>query len=115
MEWVLVGLLAWWWCGRRERANRVRAEQASDTTTRRLPIHFATPIAVVDDHGYWFADGRLVRAPFAQGTLDADQVEDADPLSLDDLPPGLVIDILEALEGAQRDLEHPRSGPRGQW
>lgn len=114
MEWVIIGLLAWWWCSWRQRADRARAVQLSESSEDRSPIHFATPIAVVDDCGYWLADGRLVRAPFTQGLLDVDQAEDADPLAIDDLPPALVIDILEALEDAQRYLEHPRSGQRGE-
>lgn len=114
MEWVLIGLLAWWWCSRRQRTDRASTQLQRNATIHSPSIHFATPIAVVNDHGYWLAEGRLVRAPFTQGVLAADQVEDADPLSLDDLPPGLVIDILEALEDAQRDLEHPRSGLRGE-
>lgn len=114
MEWVLIGLLAWWWCSRRQRADRARAVPLSESSNDRSPVHFATPIAVVDDYGYWLADGRLVRAPFTQGVLDVDQVEDADPLAIDDLAPALVIDILEALEDAQRDMEHPRSGQRGE-
>jgi hypothetical protein len=114
MEWILIGLLAWWWCSRRQRADRAGAVQSRESSSHRTPIHFATPIAVVDDHGYWLADGRLVCAPFTQGVLDVDQVEEADPLSTDDLPPALVIDILEALEHAQGALEHPRSGQRGE-
>lgn len=114
MEWVLIGLLAWWWCSRRQRATRAREERANATATSGLPIRYATPIAVVDDYGYWLADERLVRAPFTRGVLDADQVEAADPLSLDDLPPALAVEILDALEDAQRDLEHPRSGQRGE-
>lgn len=114
MEWVLIGLLAWWWCSRRQRAARAREHHANNTPARGLHIRYATPIAVVDDYGYWLADGRLVRATFTRGVLEADHVEDADPLSLDDLPPALAVEILDALEDAHRDLEHPRSGQRGE-
>ena len=78
MEWVLIGLLAWWWCSRRQRADRVSTQLQRNASNHSPSIHFATPIAVVDDHGYWLAEGRLVRAPFTQGVLDADRVEDAD-------------------------------------
>lgn len=114
MEWVFIGLVAWWWCSRRERAERLRAERALASRLDGLgPLH-ATPIAVADDYAYWIAGDCLMRAPYSSSWIDVDEAEVADPLVLDDLPPAFVLEVLESLEQAQRELGYPRAGPTGE-
>lgn len=113
MEWILIGGLVWWWLSRRRRNARQRSAQEPTISSRGVALTYATPVAVAEGYGYWLAQGRLVRAPQVNGSIDLDQVEDADPLLLDDLPPALALEIIEILEEAQRALEQPRSKTEG--
>ena len=119
MEWVILGLLFWWWLSRlskaRERKRQRLLEQAP--MERSYADHMAGPVgppvvagmlmAVADDHAYWMVDGRLMRAPWTDGHADLARVEPADPLAMDDLSPVLAVEILEALDEAERDLRQP--------
>lgn len=121
MEWMFAAGLLVWWCYRRETkrerrsaamrhpARRTRAGQAHRAgQAPTAPVVEGVLMAVADDHAYWFASGRLMRAPYRDGSADVGRAEPADPLLIDDLAPGLVLEIIDALEQAQAELDAGR-------
>ena len=113
MEWIVIGLIAWWWCVSRAKAEQRRAERA---LVRALDQHLAAQagsgplategilMAVTDGYAYWRTDGELVRAPYVNGQADVKLMEPADPLGCDDLPAALVVEVLDALDAAEADM-----------
>jgi len=109
VEWIAFGLVVWWWCSRRSRAQAQRSERAVANARAQqilqagdgLLMMPALLIAVSEGYAYWRVDGRLVRAPWANGVADADLVEPADPLHCDDLSGAAVVEILQALDDAE--------------
>jgi hypothetical protein len=112
VEWIAFGLVVWWWCSRRSRAQARRAERAfAVARTQQIlqagdgPLTMpALLIAVSEGYAYWRVDGRLVRAPWANGVADVDLVEPADPLLCDDLSGAAVVEILQALDDAEAQM-----------
>lgn len=120
MEWIVVGLIAWWWCSNRAKAKERRAQRALDSLLEQhhaaaggsgLQVTEGIIMAVTDGYAYWRIDGELVRAPYANGQADVHLMEPADPLTCDDLPPALVVEVLDALDAADADLRRPRTHP----
>jgi len=129
MEWIVIGVVAWWWCTSRSKARIRKAERAAQLGAAH-PVWpqtgkqwVAAPpetgpwvmngiiLAVADDFAYWRADGQLLRAPWRHGCADLDRIEHADPLACADLQPALVVEILDALDAAERDIRRPRTTP----
>jgi hypothetical protein len=121
MEWIAIGLIAWWWCASRSSSKARKAERDMQCQADWIrEQRFALPaqhgpwvmpgvlMAITDDYAYWRAEGRLVRAPWHDGCADLDLLEPADPLECDDLHPALVVEILDALDRAYDQMNHPR-------
>ena len=117
MEWIVIGLIVWWWCASRTRAQKRNAECSGDSA---LGPHLTAMgdsgplvtegilMAVTDDYAYWRLGGELMRAPYVNGQADVQLIEPADPLTSDDLPPALVVEVLDALDAAEANMRRAR-------
>lgn len=122
MEWVVVGLFVWWWCASRSKSKARKAERAAQSAysssleqnPARAPhdgpwVVSGVVMAVAERYAYWRSESRLVRAPWDDGCADLERAEWADPLECDDLPPALVVEILDSLDAAEYEMRHPRT------
>lgn len=122
MKWIVAGLLVWWWLASRSKSMARRAERATqcsyasslEQNPARAPhvgpwVLNGVLMAVTERYAYWRSESRLVRAPWDDGCADIERAEWADPLECDDLPPALVMEILDALDAAEYEIRHPRT------
>jgi hypothetical protein len=99
MELLLLGfaIMCWWmW-------TRVRRELADARVSHRAPVTPGLLICHQGPWGYWLMDERLMRAPVRGGVADWSRAMEVDPLEID-LPPAQLLEILDALEGAQAQV-----------
>lgn len=97
MELVLVGVICWLWF-------RLRAARAAEGRRARSSVvgPFASVIVCeAGGHLYWMRNGLLVRAPVGSGLADMGAAVPVDPLTVGDVDPATVIEIIEALESVQ--------------
>jgi len=104
MEWLIAALVVYWVYRLGVRAQVRREERGAEPETSSALVIPGVLMAVVDDYAYWIRDGVLVRAPYGDHGADVAVAEPADPLECDDLPPALVVEVLDALEQAERQL-----------
>lgn len=111
MEWILIALVVYWVYRTGAKSQARKAERAARQREQAAAEHlvFAPGVlmAMVDGYAYWMSRGTLVRAPCANGNADIARAEPADPLTCVDLPPGLALEILEALQQAEQSTYWP--------
>lgn len=104
MEWLIAALVVYWVYRLGVKAQVRREERAAALEGSSELVVPGVLMAVVDDYAYWIRDGVLVRAPYGDHGADVAAAEPADPLECEDLPPALVVEILDALDQAERQL-----------
>lgn len=107
MELLLVVAVAVLWSKWRAAVRRASAIETA-FASRGPRVIEGIVMATAGGYAYWFAGGRLVRAPWVDGYADLDRLEPADPLECDDLPPALAVEVMDALEQAEVELRQGR-------
>jgi len=91
-----VGVIVWLWL-RLRAAQSARAAVAAGQPHALEPRH-GMVVCEVGGYLYWLSAGSLVRARCVNGLAEVDSARPVDPLTVDDVDPATLVEILDALE-----------------